>query len=88
MRRSIGRLSFSLCAIAIGCSKPARGPDAAARTTPAPIVFPATWPFADTVASVTAAHGMVATDAPIATHVGAAVLRNGGNAVDAAIATE
>ena len=35
----------------------------------------------------TAAHGMVATDAPIATHVGATVLRNGGNAVDAAVAT-
>lgn len=87
MRCSVGRLSFSLCAIAIGCSKPARGSDAAARTTSAPIVFPATWPFADTVASVTAAHGMVATDAPIATHVGATVLRNGGNAVDAAVAT-
>ena len=30
---------------------------------------------------------MVATDAPLATHVGAMVLRNGGNAVDAAVAT-
>ncbi|MBK5188358.1 MAG: gamma-glutamyltransferase, partial [Gemmatimonadaceae bacterium] len=29
---------------------------------------------------------MVATDAPLATHVGAVVLRNGGNAIDAAVA--
>jgi gamma-glutamyltranspeptidase/glutathione hydrolase len=87
MRCSIGRLSFSVCAIAIACSKPARGPDTAARRTPAAIVFPATWPFADTVASGIAAHGLVATDAPIATHIGATVLRNGGNAVDAAVAT-
>jgi len=35
---------------------------------------------------VRARHGMVVTDEPLATDVGVAVLRNGGNAVDAAVA--
>ena len=49
--------------------------------------LPDSWPYAKTDNAVTARAWMVATDAPIATHVGAAVLRNGGNAVDAAVAT-
>jgi gamma-glutamyltranspeptidase / glutathione hydrolase len=48
---------------------------------------PATWPYPLTASPVTSAHGMVATDAPLGTHVGAEVLRKGGNAVDAAVAT-
>ena len=87
MRCAVAWLSSFACVTAIGCSKPARGADSTAATTPSAIVFPESWPYPITDTGVTSAHGMVATDAPIATHVGATVLRNGGNAVDAAIAT-
>ncbi len=51
---------------------------------PAP-PFPAGWP--NNAVRVTAPHGMVVTDAALATRVGLDVLKAGGNAVDAAVAT-
>ncbi|MEP7065365.1 MAG: gamma-glutamyltransferase [Gemmatimonadota bacterium] len=87
MRTFASRVCLYVLAIALGCSKPAQEPAATSRAAPPIVAFPETWPYANTDNSVSAEHGMVATDAPLATHVGATVLRNGGNAVDAAIAT-
>jgi gamma-glutamyltranspeptidase / glutathione hydrolase len=44
-------------------------------------------PAADTIHAVTAEHGMVVAQEKIAARVGADVLRRGGNAIDAAVAT-
>ena len=49
--------------------------------------LPAEWPYPASAAPVTGANGMVVSDATIATNVGLEVLRSGGNAADAAVAT-
>ena len=49
--------------------------------------IPAAWPHTPDEPPATAEHGMVTTDAPLATEVGVRILRDGGNAIDAAVAT-
>jgi gamma-glutamyltranspeptidase/glutathione hydrolase len=52
-----------------------------------PAHFPDGWGFPAGRAPVVAKHAMAVSDAPIASAVGADVMRRGGNAVDAAVAT-
>jgi gamma-glutamyltranspeptidase/glutathione hydrolase len=73
---------------------PVPKPVAPATATSAPVaapqpppVIPSAWPYAGDVAPVTGEHAMVVTDAALATQVGVDVLRAGGNAIDAAVAT-
>src|SRR2546423_11462765 len=51
-----------------------------------PAVFPAAWPFKAGQRAVFGAHAMVASDAPLAGDAGMEVMRQGGNAIDAAVA--
>ena len=52
-----------------------------------PAVFPATWRYHAGGAATFAQHAMVASDSRIATEVGVQIMKEGGNAVDAAVAT-
>ncbi len=77
-------------AIAMGCQSGSSADRAAATRSPLEAftdAIPGMWPHPIDAPAVIATHGMVATDAPLATHVGAEVLRKGGNAIDAAVAT-
>jgi gamma-glutamyltranspeptidase/glutathione hydrolase len=70
----------------VGCRGPSPAPEPAARSTVAERV-PDDWAYDLTAPTPTAPRGMVATDAKRATQVGQRILKQGGNAVDAAIAT-
>jgi gamma-glutamyltranspeptidase / glutathione hydrolase len=94
LRRHV-RAAASLAAVlalSIGC-KPGRAPVADApkvanTATPKPPLpsFPDGWPYEPGMGSVIGVHGMVTTDATLATKVGQEILSSGGNAADAAIA--
>ena len=64
-----------------------RVPDPSAPLVPIRPQFPAEWPYPAAAAPVTGVRGMVVSDAALATKVGLEVLRSGGNAADAAVAT-
>jgi gamma-glutamyltranspeptidase/glutathione hydrolase len=49
--------------------------------------IPANWRYSLSPTITTAPHAMVVTDAPLATQVGLDILKQGGNAIDAAVAT-
>ncbi len=73
-----------------GAPPPATSPPAAtAPVASAPVVpaVPEAWPYPLTAPAAEGASGMVVSDQSLATEVGVAVLKDGGNAVDAAVAT-
>ncbi len=72
---------LAACALPGGGPTPMASPVPAARPT-----WPATWRVADSAVAVIAPHAMVVTGHPLATAVGQLILRQGGNAIDAAVA--
>ena len=82
VERRSAYLSLLILATAVAVSCRSSSDHAAARSPLAAFkdAVPSTWPYPIDAPPAVAAHGMIATDAPLATRVGAEVLRKGGNA--------
>src|SRR5437667_8049355 len=72
---------------ALGAAPTQRVADDPAIPPRVPAAFPATWRFPAGARATFAPHAIVASDSRIASEVGAETMKQGGNAVDAAVAT-
>ena len=71
--------------LAFGAAPSQGAPDGPAIPARIPAVFPATWRFPAGAHAAFAPHAMVASDSRIASEIGAEIMKEGGNAVDAAV---
>ncbi len=78
------RLLWLSSALLVACAPAPSAPPEPAATRP-PANMPAGWPMFGRVKADTAPSGMVVSGSPIASAVGAEILKQGGNAVDAAV---
>ena len=83
---SLPLLGLGLLMAACTPGEPTPAPSTEAVQSRSAIVFPDTWRFSADDAPVTAEHALVVTTDVYASELGAQIMREGGNAVDAAIA--
>jgi gamma-glutamyltranspeptidase / glutathione hydrolase len=82
-----GLLALGACSVDSPPGSPSARGVAAGTAAPGIPTVPEGWRFPLDVPAAEGEHGMVVTDHALATETGIAVLRDGGNAVDAAVAT-